>query len=112
MAVADADRKPNKEALAGPIELPPEVIEYEEKQKKVVDLKAKRREIRRLENDFDIYCWILDRIKDGKATDIQKQWKREYEDWQDSCSKRPFTTQIGSAELLGDGDAQVLGGIG
>jgi hypothetical protein len=104
-AVADADRKPNQEALAGKIELPPEVLEYEEKQKKVVDLKEKRREQRMFDTDEEIYCWVLDRIKDGTVTAIQRQWKKEYEAWQDTSMRRPFKTGIGIADLMGDGES-------
>jgi len=107
IAADKRDGVTNKEALAGSIELPPEVIEYEERQEKVVNLAAKRRERLLLDNDMDIYCWILDRIKDGTVTALQKQWKKEYEAWQDGNMKRPrpFTTRIGVAELLGEGEA-------
>lgn len=105
-AVADADRTPNAQALAGRIELPPEVLEYEERQKKVVDLQQKRRERRVFANNEEIYCWILDRIKAGSVTETQKQWKKEYEAWQETeagkARRKPFTSTIGIRALTGE----------
>jgi len=105
-AAADADRTPNAQALAGKIELPPEVLAYEERQKKVVDLQQKRRERRVFANNEEIYCWILDRIKAGTVTETQKQWKKEYEAWQETeagkARRKPFTSTIGIRALTGE----------
>jgi len=105
-AVEDADRTPNQEALAGRVELPPEVLEYEERQQKIVDLRQKRRERRVFANNEEIYCWILDRIKAGTVTETQKQWKKEYEAWQETeagkARRKPFTSTIGIRALTGE----------
>jgi transposase InsO family protein len=111
-AIAAADKRDgiiNKDALAGPLPVPPEVEAYEEQQQKVVDLQEKRRERRDFENNLEIYYWILDQIKAGAATPAQKQWKREYEDWQDNGMRRPFASAIGIAALTGQLDETVEG---
>jgi hypothetical protein len=55
-------------------------------------------------DNWEIYTLILDRIKAGEASAVQKQWKRQYEDWQDSGMRRPFSSAIGIAELMGQTD--------
>jgi transposase InsO family protein len=104
-AIAAADKSygiVNREALAGPLEVPPEVLAYEEGQKKLIDLQEKRRQRRLFESNQDVYFWVLSRITDGTDTEIQRQWKREYEAWQDSGMKRPFSTSIGVSALVGE----------
>jgi len=100
MAVADRDGVKNREALAGTLEVPPEVIAFEETQKKVVNLQEKRRERRLFNDNVDIYFWILDQIKNGEATEVQKQWKREFEAWQDNGMKGLYRSHISIEELL------------
>lgn len=98
---ADAmDGVKNKEALAGPLTLPPEVLAYEEEQKKVVNLQLKRLQRKMFTGDWEIYTWILGRIQNETVTDIQRQWKREYEHWQDGGMKKHFISSIGIDELV------------
>lgn len=104
-AVEDSGKTANHEALNGTLELPPEVVEWEEKQRKVVDLQQKRRERRLFETNEEIYWWILGNIKDGTVTEPQRQWKKEYEDWQENYSnprRKPFTSTIGISALTGE----------
>jgi hypothetical protein len=106
-AILAADKRDgiiNKSALAGPLPVSPEVVAYEAEQKKVVNLQEKRRERRMFADNWEIYTLILDRIKAGEASAVQKQWKRQYEDWQDSGMRRPFSSAIGIAELMGQTD--------
>lgn len=111
-AAADSGRAPNAEALSGKIELPPEVLEYEERQRKVVDLRQKRRERRTFADNEEIYCWVLDRIKDGSVTDAQRQWKKEYEAWQEKEAgrprRKPFASTIGIRALTGEAESASL----
>lgn len=100
-AADERDGVKNREALAGPLPLSPEVIACEAEQKKIVDIREKRRERSNFADNREIYFFILDRIKGAEATDIQMQWKREYEAWQDGGMRRPFATTITVAELLG-----------
>lgn len=104
-AILAADQRDgivNKEALAGPLAIPPEVIAYEEEQKKVVNLQQKRREKQMLADNWGIYTWILDCTKEKNATDLQKQWKKEYENWQDSGMRKPFSSSISLESLTGE----------
>jgi len=94
----------NKEALAGPLSLPPEAIAYEKEQERVVNLQEKRREKQMLVENFEIYTWILDRSKEKTVTAMQKQWKREYEDWQDSGMRKPFSSSISIDALTGEAE--------
>ncbi len=107
VAATNGDRATvkNKAALAGPVEMPPEVIAYEEEQKKVVNLHEKRRERRMFRENKDIYFWILDTIKSEAATPVLRQWKRDYEAWLDGDARRPFKSDITLDELFGDTEA-------
>ena len=99
----------NKKALSGRLELSPEVIAYERTQAKVISLQEKRREYRTFENDKEIYFWILDCIKAGDATEIQRQWKKQFEVWQDGGMKRPFSSEITISDLIGEAESSVEG---
>lgn len=73
------------------IELPPEVIAYEEKEaqrerQKVVSLDESRR-LRDIGTPTDVYYLILDRIKAGTATPYQMQWKKDFEYWDETRKK-------------------------
>ncbi|MDQ5987991.1 MAG: hypothetical protein CSYNP_03744 [Syntrophus sp. SKADARSKE-3] len=107
LAVADRDGEKNRAALAGTLDLPPEVIAFEEEQKKVVSIQEKRRERKLFADNEEIYFWIFDQIKAGKATSAHRLWKKEYEDWQDRSlrgKKSIFQSTISIEELLGQGD--------
>lgn len=111
-AILAADQRDgivNKKALSGSLELPPEVVAYERTQAKVISLQEKRRERRTFENDKEIYFWILDCIKDGNATEIHRQWKKQYEAWQDGGMKRPFSSEITISSLIGEAESSVEG---
>jgi len=99
----------NKAALSGSLELSPAIIAYEKTQEKVVNLQAKRNERRTFESNNEIYDWILDCFKARKATEIQRQWRKEYEAWQDSGMKRPFSSEITILLLRGEEEASVEG---
>lgn len=92
------------------MEVPQEVIAFEAEQNKIVNFQEKQRERRLFEDNNDIYFWILDEIKKGQATAVQRQWKREFEDWQDSGMKKIFKTKISIDELLGLVTDQTYGG--
>lgn len=101
-AILAADQRDgivNKKALSGSLELPPGVIAYERTQAKVIDLQEKRRKRREFASNEEIYDWILDCFKTGGASQIQKQWRKEYEEWQDSGMKRPFRSEITISDL-------------
>lgn len=111
-AIAAADKRDgiiNKDALAGPLPIPPEVSAYEKEREKVVSLQERRRANLMFESDWEVYTWILDRIKAGEATSVQKQWKRDFEDWQDGGMRRPFRSAISIAELTGQVEENVEG---
>jgi putative transposase len=109
LAADQRDGVVNKKALSGSLELSPEVIAYERAQAKVVSLQEKRREHRAFENNNEIYSWILDCFKAGEATQIQRQWRKEYEAWQDSGMKRPFRSEITISDLIGEVESSVGG---
>lgn len=102
LAADQRDGVVNKEALAGSLELPPEVIAYEKAQRKIVSLQEKRRERKTFENNNEIYAWISDCFKAGEATEIRRQWRKEYEAWQDGGMKRPFSSEITISDLIGE----------
>ena len=102
LAVDQRDGVVNKEALAGPLTVSPEVIAYEEKQKKIVNLQQKRREKQMPLGDWELYVWVLGCIREHTETDLQKQWKKEYETWQDGGMRRPFVSSISVAALTGE----------
>lgn len=111
IAAADQDKGiKNRAALEGTLEVPQEVIAFEAEQNKIVNFQEKQRERRLFEDNNDIYFWILDEIKKGQATAVQRQWKREFEDWQDSGMKKIFKTKISIDELLGLVTDQTYGG--
>lgn len=104
-AILAADQRDgivNQEALAGPLTVSPEVIAYEEKQKKIVNLQQKRREKQMLVDNWEIYRLILGRIQEHAETDLQKQWKTEYELWLEGAMRRPFVNGIGVDALMGE----------
>jgi len=110
LAAADRDGETkNRAALEGKIELLPEVLAYEEQQKKVVSLEAKRRERRYFANNHEIYCWILDQIKAGKDTPAKQQWRREYETWleRDAITKKAFQCAVSIDELIDERKAEI-----
>lgn len=109
LAADQRDGVVNKKALSGMLELPPEVIAYEKTLAKVISLQEKRRELRTFENNNEIYSWILDRFKAGEATKIQRQWRKEYEVWQDGGMKRPFSSEITVSSLIGEAESSVEG---
>jgi hypothetical protein len=72
-------------------ELPPEVLEYEARQEeaekqKVISLENKRK-FKEVQCQADVYYEIRARIKDGTATEYQKQWKKDFEYWENSGGK-------------------------
>lgn len=105
-ALLAADRRDgvvNQEALSGTLSVSPQVVAYEEEQR-VVNLQQKRHEKRIFADNWEIYTWILDCIKEGTVTDQQKQWKKEYENWQDNGMRKPFSSSMGVSALMGDAE--------
>jgi putative transposase len=83
------------------IELSPEVLETE---KKIASLDAKRAERRYFANQWEIYEFVLDKAREGRISTAERQWQRDYEDWQDTGKKGgmlltdPFLTQAWKAQ--------------
>ena len=104
-AISAADQRDgvvNKAALSGNLELSPDVIAFEKAQGKVINLQEKRRELRTFENITEIYAWVCDCFKTGAATEAHKQWREDYEKWQDGGMRRPFKTEITITMLTGE----------
>ncbi len=99
-AADERDGVTNREALAGPLPVPPEVVACEERERrKIVNLQEKRRDKRYFDDTWDIYSWILDQRKEKTATDAQKLWQKEFEDWQDAGMKGRFQSSVSLEEL-------------
>ena len=72
------------------IELSAELLAGEAaREQKVVNL-AESRKLRDEVSPTVVYYDILDRIKDGTATTYQRQWKKDFEYWEDSAKKVGF----------------------
>lgn len=91
LEMVQAAARPAIETAPTVIELPPEVIAYEEKEaqrerQKVISLDESRK-LRDISTPTDVYYMILDRIKAGTVTPYQQQWRKDYEHWSETRKK-------------------------
>lgn len=92
LEMVQAAARPAVEVAPTHIELEPEVIAFEERERaqeeqKIVSLEQARK-LRDISTPTDVYYLILDRIKAGTVTPYQTEWRKDYEYWDETGKKR------------------------
>jgi len=85
-AVMERSTKANT-APPAPFDLPAEVLAGEERREQKVISLAESRKLRDVTNSTDVYYLVLAAIQTGTASAYQRQWKKDFEYWEETTKK-------------------------